>query len=128
MPEYVKSCEYLRGKEEEYIHCVLSNIKEHEGKEKVLRKAMKALIELSGKGLSSPVLGKHIVSRTGHNTPTHGLWAWLDWHGTKTNPKTGAGIVMRTEGSPRAYLIREEYRSALMIVRPAIKNGLSSCC
>lgn len=124
MPEYVKSCKYMPGKEVEYIYCVLSRIREHEGKEKVLRKAMKALIDLSGEKLSSPIFGKDIVLRTGSATPSHGLWAWLDSYGTKKNPKTGAGIVMRMKGSPRAYLIKDKFRLALTIVYPVIVYGL----
>ena len=56
MPEYVKSCKYSKGNEVGYIQCILSQVKQHEGKKKVLRKAMEALIELSGKGLNSPAL------------------------------------------------------------------------
>ena len=124
MPKYVGSRRYVKGKEVEYINCVLSHIKKHEGKEKVLRKAMKVLIGLSGKRLSSPVLGNAIVSQTGHNSPIHGLWAWVDWYGTKNNWKTGAGIVVRTQSSLRTYLIKEEFRLALTTLRPAIVQRL----
>jgi len=51
MPKYTEDCKrkYVRGKDVEYVKCVLSGIKKYEDDRKVLRRAMKALLEISEK-------------------------------------------------------------------------------
>lgn len=118
MLKYVEECRksYVRGNEVEYVKCVLRGIKAHEDQEKVVRRATKALLELS-KDPECFVSRGDILSRAGferYNGPSSGLWPWLE---------RNADVIEKAKDC-RAYGVRKEFRLAMAQVRPAIEQGL----
>jgi hypothetical protein len=120
MLKYVEECKKsnVRGNKIEYVKCVLRGIKDNENKEKVVRRATKALLELS-KDPECFVSRGDILSQAGfkrYNGPSSGLWPWLE---------KNADVIEKAKDS-RAYRVRKEFRLAMAQVRPAIEQGLSS--
>jgi len=117
MLEYVKDCKmkYVRGNEVEYVKCVFSGICNHQRDEEVVKRATKALLELSKEqGRDRFTSRKAILSRAGferYKGPNSGLWPWL---------KKNADVIEQEEGR-RRYRIRNEFYLA-------IEQALSEDC
>ncbi|HAS28421.1 MAG TPA: hypothetical protein DCR59_04590 [Dehalococcoidia bacterium] len=104
---YVKHCKekYTKGNEDAYIRCLLSGIKRNEGEEKVVRRATKAILDLSRQqGRDAFISITDILSRAGFERYRgSGLWPWL---------KKNADVIEKYEGC-RAYRIKKEFYSII---------------
>ena len=110
MREYVKKCRnaYASGVSElEYVRCVLENASGREIGENLVWRGTKALVELSvERGLGQFITIEEIRLRSGiqrGQTPTAGLWPWLD----------GSADVVQKKPGYRAYKIRREFYQAM---------------